>query len=89
MLVKFPGLTLVGGLAMAFAICAGAVTFVLVGQFLNPTLPLPDGDRIVRIRNWDTSANDVEARSLGDFSPGAARRVRSPAWAPTATSPST
>ena len=67
MLVKYPGLTVVGGLAMAFAIWAGAVTFVLVDQFTNPKLPLPDGDRIVRIRNWDVEITDVEPRILGDF----------------------
>ncbi|MGH7481910.1 MAG: ABC transporter permease, partial [Longimicrobiales bacterium] len=67
MLVKYPGLTIVGGLAMAFAIWAGAVTFVLVGQFISPTLPLPGGDRIVQIQNWDVSANDVEPRALSDF----------------------
>jgi predicted permease len=67
MLVKYPGLTIVGGLAMAFAIWAGAVTFVLVGQFINPSLPLPGGDRIVEIRNWDVSAARVESRALSDF----------------------
>jgi len=67
MLVKYPGLTVVGGLAMAFAIWAGAVTFVLVNQFMNPTLPLPHAERIVRIRNWDASANEVEPRVLNDF----------------------
>ncbi|MBA2571979.1 MAG: ABC transporter permease [Gemmatimonadetes bacterium] len=67
MLVKYPGLTLVGGLAMAFAIWAGAVSFVLVGQFINPTLPLPGGDRVVQIGNWDVSANDQEPRALSDF----------------------
>src|SRR5688500_15685282 len=30
MLVKYPGLTIVGGLAMAFAICVGAVVFQMV-----------------------------------------------------------
>lgn len=67
MLVKYPGLTVVGGLAMAFAIWAGTVTFVLVGQFLHPTLPLPGGDRIVQIRNWDVSASRAEPRALSDF----------------------
>ncbi len=67
MLVKYPGLTLVGGLAMAFAIWAGAVTFVLVGLFISPTLPLPGGDRIVQIRNWDVAANGAEPRALHDF----------------------
>jgi putative ABC transport system permease protein len=53
MLVKYPGLTVVGGLAMAFAIWVGVVTFQLVGLVLYPSLPLPDGDRIVELRNWD------------------------------------
>lgn len=67
MLVKYPGLTLVGGLAMAFAIWAGAIAFVMVGQFLHPTLPLPGGERVVQIHTWDASANDVEQRTLSDF----------------------
>ena len=67
MLVKYPGLTVVGGLAMAFAIWAGVVSFVLVGQVVHPTLPLPDGDRIVQIGNWDVSENSQEPRALSDF----------------------
>ena len=41
MLVKYPGLTIVGGLAMAFAICVGAVIFEVLTLFVHPTLPLP------------------------------------------------
>ncbi|HET7273635.1 MAG TPA: ABC transporter permease [Longimicrobiaceae bacterium] len=67
MLVKYPGLTIVGGLAMAFAICVGAVIFEMVMLFVSPTLPLPDGDRIVHLRNWDLQANDPEPRALHDF----------------------
>jgi putative ABC transport system permease protein len=67
MLVKYPGLTIVGGLAMAFAICVGAVIFEVLSLFLLPTLPLPGGDRIVHIRNWDVAANRVEERALHDF----------------------
>jgi putative ABC transport system permease protein len=67
MLVKYPGLTIVGGLAMAFAIWVGAVTFEMVGLFVNPTLPLPGGERIVQIRNWDVTANDPDPRALHDF----------------------
>lgn len=67
MLVKYPGLTVVGGLAMAFAIWVGAVTFNLVTLFVHPSLPLPGGDRIVQIRNWDVAANDPEPRALYDF----------------------
>ena len=67
MLVKYPGLTVVGGLAMAFAICVGAVLFEMVMLFVSPTLPLPEGDRIVHLRNWDVQANEKEPRALHDF----------------------
>jgi predicted permease len=67
MLVKYPGLTLIGGLAMAFAIWMGAVTFEMVNMLMNPTLPLPAGDRIVQLRDWDIEKNDQESRVLYDF----------------------
>jgi putative ABC transport system permease protein len=67
MLVKYPGLTLIGGVAMAFAIWMGALTFEMVNMLMNPTLPLPGGDRIVQLRNWDVEKNDTEARALYDF----------------------
>ena len=67
MLVKYPGLTIVGGLAMAFAICVGTVIFEVLSLLVHPTLPLPAGDRIVQIRNWDVAANDPEPRALHDF----------------------
>jgi putative ABC transport system permease protein len=67
MLVKYPGLTIIGGLAMAFAIWVGAVLFEMVMLFVSPTLPLPDGDRIVHLRNWDVQASDPETRALHDF----------------------
>jgi predicted permease len=67
MLVKYPGLTVVGGLAMAFAVWVGAVVFEMVTVFTHPTLPLPDGARVVQIRNWDVEASKVEKRSTHDF----------------------
>jgi predicted permease len=67
MLLKYPGITLVGGLAMAFAIWFGAVTFQMLGIFVFPTLTLPGGDRIVKVYNWDTKANQLEKRSVQDF----------------------
>jgi predicted permease len=67
MLVKYPGLTIVGGLSMAFAICVGTVIFEVVGLFVSPTLPLAAGDRLVQIQNWDAAANSAEPRSLHDF----------------------
>src|SRR5262245_60238009 len=58
MLVKYPGLTFVGGLAMAFGIWVGLVTFQVVGLALHPTLPLPKGDRLVELRTVDVAANE-------------------------------
>jgi putative ABC transport system permease protein len=67
MLVKYPGLTVIGGLAMAFAICAGTVIFQVLALLSFPTLPLPAGDRLVEIRNRDVAASDDEPRALYDF----------------------
>jgi predicted permease len=58
MLARYPGLTLVGGMAMAFAIFIGAGTFHFVNQFLAPTLPLAEGARVVGVRYWDRAANE-------------------------------
>ena len=67
MLRKYPGVTLIGGLAMAFAIWAGAVTFEVVTLFVHPTMPLPGGDRIVRIQNWDLAESDGNQPTPHDF----------------------
>jgi putative ABC transport system permease protein len=67
MLVKYPGLTIVGGLAMAFAIWAGVVTYTLVTPFVYPSLPLPAAERIIQIENWDAAASNEDDRILHDF----------------------
>src|SRR3712207_2150361 len=67
MLVKYPGLTVVGGLAMAFGIWFGAVTVQMFGIITSTKLPLPDGDRIVRIQNWDSKMLQDEDRVLYDY----------------------
>jgi putative ABC transport system permease protein len=67
MLVKYPGLTLIGGLAMAFGIWFGAVMFQMFGMITGGKLPLPDGDRIVRIENWDSKVLNEEDRALYDY----------------------
>ena len=67
MLVKYPGLTIVGGVAMAFAIWVGVVTFTMVTPFIYPSLPLPGAERIIKIENWDTAAGDEDERILHDF----------------------
>jgi putative ABC transport system permease protein len=68
MLVRYPGLTLIAGLAMAFAICVGTVIFQMMSIFMYPSLPLPQGDRLVQIRIRDVAAKSAEPRALHDFS---------------------
>lgn len=67
MLRKYPGLTLVGTLALAFAIAVGAFGYELIGQLANPTLPFEDGGRIVAVRTWDASDNWPRGTSVHDF----------------------
>jgi putative ABC transport system permease protein len=67
MLVKYPGLTIVGGLAMAFGIWAGLVIFQVISLVTNPTLPLSQGARLVEIRTTDVAENDQEEQVLHDF----------------------
>jgi hypothetical protein len=67
MLVRYPGLTALGGLAIAFAIVAGAGTFEFLRQFAHPKLPFEDGQRMVGIQLWDARANRAQAQALFDF----------------------
>ncbi|MGH7679840.1 MAG: ABC transporter permease [Gemmatimonadaceae bacterium] len=67
MLLKYPVLTIVGGVSMAFAIWVGAGTFEAIRQLVFPSIPLPDSDRIVMLQNWDAAANRAELRSTHDF----------------------
>jgi putative ABC transport system permease protein len=67
MLVKFPGLTIAGGLALAVAIGVGAGWHDVTGKILSPTIPLPEGDRLVLIATQNTLTNEPETRLAGDF----------------------
>jgi putative ABC transport system permease protein len=67
MLLKYPGLTIVGGLALAFAIGIGAGSYDLLGKLMAPTIPLPDGDRVVLIEMRNTLTLAAEPRVVRDF----------------------
>ena len=58
MLVKHPGLTAVAGAAMTFAIAVGAGTFEFLRDGMYPRLPLPEGERIVRLHVLDARAGE-------------------------------
>ena len=67
MLVRYKGLTMAGGLALALAIGIGAGWYDLASSVLRPTLPLPDGDRIVEVEMRNAAAVEDERRLLHDF----------------------
>jgi putative ABC transport system permease protein len=67
MLLKYPGLTLAGGLALAIAIGVGAGWYDVMGQIFAPTIPLPQGDRVVSIETRNALTNQSERRVLRDF----------------------
>jgi hypothetical protein len=57
MIVKHPALTAIATIAIAFAIAVGTVGFEIARQALWPTIPLPDGNAIVALRNWNVADN--------------------------------
>ena len=67
MLVKYPGLTVAGSLALAIAIAIGAGWYDLSHEILSPTIPLPEGDRLVSIETRNVLTNELELRVARDF----------------------
>lgn len=67
LLVKYPGLTLVGGLGIAVAVAIGVGFFAISRARFYPDVPLPDGDRLVALENWDRRTHQEERRALVDF----------------------
>ncbi|HEU4631592.1 MAG TPA: ABC transporter permease [Gemmatimonadaceae bacterium] len=67
MLARYPGLTLVGTVAIAVAIALGTLYFEAVNKWQHPSLPMRGAERVVSIRNWDASAIAPEGQSLYDF----------------------
>ena len=67
MLLKYPGLTVAGGLALAIAIAIGAGWYDFVGKVLLPTIPLPEGDRVVLLETRNVLSNELEPRVARDF----------------------
>lgn len=67
MLVKYPVLTVVGGIAITVASAIGVGASEFVHDMLAPTLPLDEGDRIVRLYHVDSEAGGTVAPSLYDL----------------------
>src|SRR6185436_11618018 len=67
MLLKYPALTIIGGLSLAAAIAIGVVGIELAGELLYKRLPFDEGSRVVRLETQDVAASRVESRVLHDF----------------------
>ena len=67
MVVKHPALTVVATIAVAYAIAVGTVAFEIARQALWPTIPLPEGNAIVALRNWNVADNAAVSASRRDY----------------------
>jgi hypothetical protein len=67
MLARYPGLTVVGGLAIAFAIWVGVGTFELTKQWIRPDLNLPVASRLVGLDLWRQAEQSPDYRMLYEF----------------------
>src|ERR671914_870802 len=67
MLVKHPALTAIATIGVAFAIAVGTVGFEIARQALWPTIPLPDGNAIVALRNWNAADQAEVPASRRDY----------------------
>jgi predicted permease len=67
MLLKYKGLSLAGGLALAIAIGLGAAWYDFLSDQHHPRLPFSDGDRLVEIDMRNAATSQGEFRVLHDF----------------------
>ena len=67
MLARYPGLTLVGTVAIAVGIALGTLYFEVLDKWQNPRLPIANADRMISIRLWDVNGFRPEGRVLNDF----------------------
>lgn len=67
MLVRTPGLTVIGVIALTVAIGAGAAYLEFVNDFFNPRLSAAGSTRLVGLVNFDLAKSDVDGQSLHEF----------------------
>ena len=67
LLLRYPALTIIGGLSLAAAIAIGVVGIELADELLYKRLPFDEGSRVVRLETQDVAASRVESRVLHDF----------------------
>jgi predicted permease len=64
---RYPGLTLVAGVAMGVAIALGAGVMGVIALMRDPHLPLDEGERIVGIQVWSVASFNAERRIAFDL----------------------
>jgi putative ABC transport system permease protein len=67
MMAKYPGLTLISGIGMAVGIAIATGYGSVMSVLMESSLPLPGGDRIVALQNWDTKFNRRGQARAHDF----------------------
>jgi putative ABC transport system permease protein len=67
LLLKYPALTIIGGLSLAAGIALGVVGMEVADELLYKRLPFDDGSRVVSLVTQDVAASRVEPRMLHDF----------------------
>jgi putative ABC transport system permease protein len=66
-LLRYPGLSIVGVFGMAVGIAVATGAFALVSMLMDPRLPLPEGERIVSVLTMDASTMNVESKMIRDY----------------------
>jgi putative ABC transport system permease protein len=66
-LLRYPGLSLVGVFGMAIGIAVATGAFALISMLVDPTLPLAEGDRVVSMNSIDASSSNNEMRLVRDY----------------------
>src|SRR5687767_11184015 len=67
LLLKYPALTIIGGLSLAAAMTIGTIGIEVADELLYKRLPFEEGGRVVRLETRDVAASRVELRVLHDF----------------------
>lgn len=67
MLIRYPGLTVIGTFGMAIGIAIAAGAYSITDTMMHSRLPFAEADRIVSIVEWDTATNNRDRRMIYDF----------------------
>jgi putative ABC transport system permease protein len=67
MLIRYPGLTLIGTFGMAVGIAIAAGAFSIVTTMTNAAMPFPEGGRMVSVVEWDSSTSNHDRRMIYDY----------------------